>query len=148
MVSGMSFIALFIALFLLAVPVAALVMLITGIVMLARQRGVSSASAEGRCGKCGYLAAGLTTFVCPECGSDLRVVGIHAPLKSRGLAVGLTISGAVVLVLMCAGFFGLLFFRVPSGSARTVQIARPSPPRVAPPTAPPAPTPPVPSNEE
>lgn len=38
------------------------------------------------CGQCGYQVRGLTTFTCPECGSDLREVGIrtagsHAPLS-------------------------------------------------------------------
>jgi len=28
------------------------------------------------CGKCGYVVTALPTFVCPECGSDLREVGI------------------------------------------------------------------------
>jgi class 3 adenylate cyclase len=36
------------------------------------------------CGHCGYAVMGLETFICPECGSDLREVGIvrsrHAPL--------------------------------------------------------------------
>jgi hypothetical protein len=30
------------------------------------------------CGKCDYSVRGLTTFICPECGSDLREVGICA----------------------------------------------------------------------
>lgn len=30
------------------------------------------------CGRCGYDVRGLTTFVCPECGSDLRTVGVVA----------------------------------------------------------------------
>ena len=28
------------------------------------------------CGNCGYNVRGLTTFKCPECGQDLREVGI------------------------------------------------------------------------
>jgi hypothetical protein len=31
------------------------------------------------CGKCGYAVRGLPTFICPECGSDLREVGILTP---------------------------------------------------------------------
>jgi hypothetical protein len=31
------------------------------------------------CAACGYSAVGLTTMTCPECGSDLRAVGILAP---------------------------------------------------------------------
>jgi len=35
------------------------------------------------CGKCQYPVTGLTNFVCPECGSDLRTVGILAPGHAR-----------------------------------------------------------------
>src|SRR5258706_6017168 len=31
---------------------------------------------ETECGKCGYRVTGLPTFQCPECGMDLREVGI------------------------------------------------------------------------
>lgn len=31
---------------------------------------------EPRCGKCAYRVHGLPTTICPECGSDLRAVGI------------------------------------------------------------------------
>ena len=31
------------------------------------------------CGRCGYLVKGLPGWLCPECGSDLREVGIRVP---------------------------------------------------------------------
>ena|SRR5690242_16377075 len=31
------------------------------------------------CRACGYAVKGLPTFICPECGSDLREVGIATP---------------------------------------------------------------------
>ena len=31
------------------------------------------------CGNCGYFVRGITTFTCPECGQDLREVGIVTP---------------------------------------------------------------------
>jgi hypothetical protein len=34
------------------------------------------------CGKCGYMVEGLQDLSCPECGSDLRKVGIDSP-RSR-----------------------------------------------------------------
>ncbi|QQE13031.1 hypothetical protein JD969_06110 [Planctomycetota bacterium] len=36
----------------------------------------ANAGGEGRCGQCGYLVVGLTKMMCPECGRDLREVGI------------------------------------------------------------------------
>ena len=38
-----------------------------------------SAVTQPVCGHCGYFVRGLTTFFCPECGSDLREVGIIRP---------------------------------------------------------------------
>ncbi len=35
------------------------------------------------CGRCLYAVAGLTSLTCPECGSDLRVVGILTPAMRR-----------------------------------------------------------------
>lgn len=45
------------------------------------------------CGACGYAVAGLETLRCPECGADLREVGIAAK-RTRGLS-----PGSVTLVL-------------------------------------------------
>jgi len=36
----------------------------------------SGDSAEPTCGKCGYCVRGISGLICPECGSDLREVGI------------------------------------------------------------------------
>src|SRR5687768_8193859 len=32
--------------------------------------------ADPRCGACGYIVRGIESLRCPECGSDLRAVGI------------------------------------------------------------------------
>ena len=37
------------------------------------------------CGKCSYAVQGLPSFTCPECGSDLREVGIVTPTTRRPL---------------------------------------------------------------
>jgi hypothetical protein len=34
------------------------------------------AAADPRCGQCGYIVRGIASLTCPECGSDLREVGI------------------------------------------------------------------------
>jgi hypothetical protein len=39
---------------------------------------------EPSCGKCGYAVRGLASLNCPECGSDLREVGIVTPHAARG----------------------------------------------------------------
>ena len=35
------------------------------------------------CRACGYAVKGLPSFICPECGSDLRDVGIDTPGAAR-----------------------------------------------------------------
>jgi hypothetical protein len=35
-----------------------------------------AAAREPSCGRCGYIVTGLPSHVCPECGSDLRTVGV------------------------------------------------------------------------
>ncbi|MHC4444840.1 MAG: hypothetical protein ACYTA5_19760 [Planctomycetota bacterium] len=37
------------------------------------------------CGRCGYIVKGLPSFTCPECGSDLREVGIVGPGMRRAM---------------------------------------------------------------
>ncbi|MBN1343855.1 MAG: hypothetical protein JXQ73_14320 [Phycisphaerae bacterium] len=44
------------------------------------------AVAEPSCGSCGYAVQGLPTFTCPECGSDLREVGIRTSQEARPLS--------------------------------------------------------------
>lgn len=50
-----------------------LLMLAIAMITLAFRKG---GSGEPSCGNCGYGVQGLPTFTCPECGSDLRQVGI------------------------------------------------------------------------
>ena len=47
---------------------------------------MNPSNGESVCGKCGYIVKGLTTLNCPECGSDLRDVGIVSPAHSAGKA--------------------------------------------------------------
>src|SRR3954453_23556332 len=60
------------------------------------------------CRACGYAVRGLPSFRCPECGSDLREVGIDTPgmgrefirrMKSIGAAMG-GVARAVGRVLL------------------------------------------------
>lgn len=59
----------------------ALVLAAVIIVLWPRGRRVS----EPVCGKCSYAVQGLETMTCPECGSDLRAVGIYTPAMRHRL---------------------------------------------------------------
>lgn len=61
------------------------------VIVLARRRGPRVTQAS--CGHCRYPVEGLTTMTCPECGSDLREVGIITP--ARG-----TLPGPFVWVVL------------------------------------------------
>lgn len=57
-----------------AMLIAPLLVLITiWAIIVARRRKV----AQPQCGRCGYPVKGLPTFICPECGGDLREWGIR-----------------------------------------------------------------------
>jgi len=99
--------AIWLAALVLPIVIASTVLLVRG---LRRRR---RATGDGRCGKCGYLVKGLTTFVCPECGSDLREVGIVGGARVRaappGAAVAfLTIVGWKLALAAAAVTFGAI----------------------------------------
>jgi hypothetical protein len=60
--------------FVLLVLVVGLVIGIGAFMLISRKN--RSRASEPACGKCGYAVRGLPTFTCPECGADLREVGI------------------------------------------------------------------------
>ena len=71
--------------------------------VLAFARERKPAPDGGTCGKCGYAVRGLTTFNCPECGSDLREVGITLTQR-RGIISIIIVSVLVLMMLLlCAG---------------------------------------------
>ena len=57
------------------IPFAILAVLAVGIVIGYFWRGRRD-SLTMTCGKCGYSVKGLESMTCPECGADLREVGI------------------------------------------------------------------------
>ena len=116
----------FVAIFMLLILVAALVALVVGIVLLVKSG--KQAAEGGGCGACGYTVRGVSTFSCPECGADLREVGIQSTGKSsKAAGFTLTLIGAAVLglILVCGGFF--TFARM-SKTTRGVTPAMPAPP--------------------
>ena len=59
-------------------------------VMTYRSKGSAGRQVtEPSCGSCGYCVRGLETFTCPECGSDLREVGILTPGQRKPLSRGM-----------------------------------------------------------
>ncbi len=71
---------------------------------LVKPESDTSVDAHSFCGKCGYSVRGLTTFQCPECGSDLRKVGITPTVSSRWVysSAALTTVAAVSTVIILA----------------------------------------------
>ncbi|WP_432799112.1 hypothetical protein [Poriferisphaera sp. WC338] len=77
--------------------VAGLLSLLIGLIFSDRRHS------EQGCGKCGYLVKGLSGLNCPECGADLREVGIGKPGRSRR---GFVVLGSVMIGL---SFLFLIF---------------------------------------
>ena len=103
--------------FMLLVVVAAVVVGVAVLVwLLVRPRKAEPASG-GKCGQCGYGVRGIASTTCPECGADLREVGIVAGERPRG-------GGTRAVLIMLAAFVG--FMCVCSGMAWMVR-ARPLP---------------------
>jgi len=73
-----------------------------GIIIL-RLRQPKETDDGAQCGKCKYSVRGLPNLDCPECGSDLREVGIKLPPR-RGQLM------KVFLLLLGAQFFGMLIY--------------------------------------
>lgn len=83
---------------------------LTGLVLWLSNRGSRTGAEGAGCGRCGYSARGATGWNCPECGADLREVGIRtADPRQQGrrrLGFGLMIGGGalgVLLVLLVVG---------------------------------------------
>ena len=70
--------------------------LIYGIILMSGG-GSRGGSAEMSCGGCGYAVRGLEALNCPECGGDLRQIGINRGQRSGSRGAGIT------LVVLCGG---------------------------------------------
>ena len=64
------------------------------------------AGEEPGCGACGYSTRGLTTLICPECGGDLRVVGITGKPQSGSRGIAGFIAGAFIVSLVVLSVAG------------------------------------------
>jgi hypothetical protein len=99
----------------LAGPLIGLVLLVGAVHMIWRAvtlpRGTRSA---GACERCKYDVAELATFTCPECGADLRRVGIITPAmeaRRRGSMAGAILAWTFLCGLLAyAGVMAVFMF--------------------------------------
>jgi len=152
MSSAISFLELLILLLVLAMIVGGIACIIIGVILRKKTNPDG-----GACGKCGYSVNQLETMTCPECGADLREVGIKTA-TGKGSAIALIAVGALMLLLClgCVGFMSFALFRAstpsqtfgpPTVQPTPVSPRHPSPmqPSPGPPSVPqptPTPTPP------
>lgn len=96
------------------------------IVILLRRRKQAATGAPA-CGACGYEVAGLEQLRCPECGADLREVGIRTPqmgmMSARLLAV-LAVLGWTLILPVPAIFLSAIAGRaLPQRFANTIDVS-------------------------
>lgn len=87
-------------------------LLTAGFVVLALVRRATArweASHGSTCGRCDYSARGLTTFVCPECGGDLREVGILPSEMRGGFGTPSHLSRKLMTWTVVLAVFGFIF---------------------------------------
>jgi len=113
-------------LFALLVPGAAALVVLW---VLGRRRR-EAATAAPVCGACGYNTVGLTSLTCPECGSDLRAVGIltpHTAAPAGGFAAS-AVAFCILWLLCLPPLTTLVSAVVPTQKhyERRVQLSRPS----------------------
>ena len=82
----------------LGLPIMLLVALgLTALLVILLRRRKPKAQDAATCGQCGYVVRGIASMNCPECGADLREVGIVPPGTGRSRSPG--VAGAIAIVL-------------------------------------------------
>jgi len=96
-----------------------------------RSKGTGDADDGAVCGKCGYSARGLPGLDCPECGSDLREVGIVLPEKKGPQAWVWILMGGFVGLALLMFFLEILLdapsVAVPVAPAPMIKLVNPPP---------------------
>ncbi|MFI4861330.1 MAG: hypothetical protein ACIAXF_11680 [Phycisphaerales bacterium JB063] len=121
-----------------------LVLLLVGLgtgIALWLTAGKPHAHGEMACGGCGYSVRGLEQMQCPECGADLRTVGItgggSAGRRTTGIVLTLVCG---LLLLSCCGFTGFSWLLTARSSTPYPTTGTPAPIQAKPtPTAQPVP---------
>jgi len=109
----------------LLVLLALAVGLIYGIILWITS-GKGGTKGEMSCGGCGYAVRGLESLNCPECGADLRMVGITRGQGAgkRGLGIALTLGCGALLMLGC--FMSMMWVSVGSSSPASAPAQAPT----------------------
>src|SRR5690606_12021706 len=76
---------------------------------------LAGGNSPAACGSCGYDLTGLPGTTCPECGSDLELVGRLSPQFHRWAAVPVT--ARLIVWTVAVGAMGAGFALVGAGSA-------------------------------
>lgn len=84
----------------------------------------SGASPEPACGKCGYCVRGIEGLTCPECGSDLREVGILTGPHRRPVAPWAYAALWTLALPVGALLISLLLMRTVLPFSRTTKVQR------------------------
>ncbi len=96
----------------------------TGLVLVmlrSRRRQMPKSAA---CGRCGYNVRGMPTFVCPECGADVREVGIRPPASPRrGGVFFLGLAMSIAALALLAGGTLSFYYRRRAAADRAAAIA-------------------------
>lgn len=95
---------------------AVFVVTITIVLLRRGARGPGHQADGPACGACGYATRGITELTCPECGADLRKVGIVKPGEGRSILAGCLLPTllTILVFLLAIGGFTLSFMIVPS----------------------------------
>ena len=90
-------------------PLAVIAALLS-VALWSHARGQRTDGDAATCGSCGYLMRSISSFECPECGADLREVGMtpsrHSPNRNQTIAA--LIVFCVVFSLVSLLLFWLL----------------------------------------
>lgn len=87
-----------------------LVAIVTAVALVLFRGGRKSRVEQAACGRCGYFVRGIESLTCPECGADLREVGIVTPHAQRGMGVaGWLVLWTVGLPLPAAIVTGIVY---------------------------------------
>lgn len=108
------------------------ILVVAGILIFMLMRSPQETGASGKCGNCGYNVQGLTEFQCPECGADLREVGIARPGKSMTPQILVALGVFVVLFAGCCGAGLLLTYNSTEMTPAVAAQVAPALPPVSP----------------